>query len=66
VAAKKGDHVQLECGHEGRVIWLSADHKTIGVRGVSRRCRVCGKHSTGGWVPTCYLISISNGVKEGE
>ena len=65
VDMKKGDRFTLECGHKGRVVWVSPDRKTVGVRGVSRRCRVCGKRSSGGWVPTVYLISIDE-VEENE
>ena len=54
---KKGDRVTLECGHSGRIVWISSNRNSICVRGVSRRCQVCGKPTSGGWVPTCYLIS---------
>jgi hypothetical protein len=55
---KKGDLFTLECNHEGRIIWFSTDKKVFGVRGSSRSCQSCGKKTSGGWVPTIYLISI--------
>ena len=55
---KIGDRYKLECGHEGRVVWVSNDYKTIGVAGVRRSCSVCGKKSTGNWSPNVYLIAM--------
>ena len=55
---KKGDHYQLECGHEGRVIWINSNETVYGIRGSSRSCQSCGKKTSGGWVPTVYLITL--------
>ncbi len=55
---KKGDLFKLECGHEGRVIWISSDKAVVGVRGSSRSCQSCGKKTSGGWVSTVYLFSV--------
>jgi NMD protein affecting ribosome stability and mRNA decay len=54
---KKGDHYKLKCGHEGRVIWVSSNETVFGVRGSNRSCQSCGKKTSGGWVPTVYLIT---------
>ncbi len=54
---KKGDHYKLKCGHEGRVIWINSDETVFGVRGSNRSCQSCGKKTSGGWVPTVYLIT---------
>jgi len=56
VFLREGDRFRLECGHEGRVIWVSSDGKTFGVRGARRRCPVCGKGSSGAWTPTVYFF----------
>ena len=66
VDVKKGDRFTLECDHEGRIIWISSDRETICVRGINRRCKICGKSTSGGWVPTCYLISVNDVKKMGE
>lgn len=55
---QKGDHYQLKCGHEGRVIWVSSNETVYGVRGSSRSCQSCGKKTSGGWVPTIHLITL--------
>ncbi|UCH01683.1 MAG: hypothetical protein JSV20_07510 [Candidatus Bathyarchaeota archaeon] len=52
---KKGDRFELTCGHQGRVIWVSNEGTSFGVRGVRRGCRVCGKGTKGSWTPTVYL-----------
>ena len=55
---KYGDNFKLECGHDGKVIWMSPDNKTIGVRGVRRSCRICGKKSAGSWTPNVYIFEL--------
>ena len=55
---KYGDIFKLECNHEGKVIWISSDGNTIGVRGVRRSCRTCGKKSAGSWTPCVYIFSL--------
>jgi hypothetical protein len=65
VDMEKGDRFTLECGHEGRIIWVSPDKKVFGVRGSNRSCRFCGKKTSGGWVPTVYMISIDE-MEENE
>ena len=57
---KKGDRYTLKCGHSGRIVWVSSDREMICVRGVNRRCQVCGNKSSGGWVPIYYLITIDD------
>lgn len=61
---KKGDFFKLECGHEGRIIWISLDQKAFGVRGSNRSCRICGKKTVGGWVPTIYMFSVDETKKD--
>lgn len=49
----------LECGHTGNIIYRGNDkHKTIGVQGTDRKCKLCGKLSSkdGSWSPTVQLI----------
>jgi len=53
-----GDRYRLNCGHEGRIVWVSEDRKTIGVVGVNGSCRSCGKKSSGGWTPTVHLMQL--------
>lgn len=60
---KHGDTFRLECGHEGKVIWISSDGKRIGVRGVRRSCRTCGKKSAGSWSPNVYIVSLDEAEK---
>lgn len=55
---KKGDRYTLECGHNGRIVWVSSDRGMLCVRGENRRCQLCGKKSSSGWVPTYHLIPI--------
>lgn len=62
VYVKKGDSYSLKCGHEGRVIWINEKSKTIGVSGVKRSCRSCGKKTSGNWTPTVYLIQFNDEV----
>ena len=57
VFLKIGNKFTLECNHEGKIVWISPDEESFCVRGVNRSCRVCGKKSSGGWVPFVYLIS---------
>jgi hypothetical protein len=51
-----GDRVKLECGHQGRVVWLSEDGTTMAVKGSRRNCRTCYK-ATG--TATVYLRPIA-------
>ena len=53
---KVGDRFTLKCGHEGRVVFVSSDGKSFGVRGVKTNCHTCGKGSAGAWAPTVYLF----------
>ena len=55
---------ELECGHEGRTIWISLDKKAFAVRGSSRSCQICGKKTSGGWVPTVYMFSVDETKKD--
>lgn len=55
---KFGDAFALECNHEGKVIWVGSDGNTIGVRGVRRSCRICGKKSAGSWTPNVYIFTL--------
>ena len=55
---KFGDIFKLECNHDGKVIWISSDGNTIGVRDVRRSCRTCGKKSAGSWTPNVYIFSL--------
>ena len=48
---------RLECGHEGRVVWISPTGDTFAVKGVTRSCRICGKRTSGEWSPSVYLFS---------
>ncbi len=50
-----GDKFTLECGHEGRVVFISPDGKAFAVKGVRRKCRTCGKGASGAWAPTVYI-----------
>jgi hypothetical protein len=43
---KKGDRVLLECGHQGRVAWISEDGAQMAVKGTRRRCSKCYKNRT--------------------
>jgi hypothetical protein len=43
---KLGDRVKLECGHQGRVAWISEDGTTMAVKGTRRRCSACYKNRT--------------------
>lgn len=61
---KKGDLFRLECGHEGRIIWISPGEMAFGVRGSKRSCGFCGKKTAGGWVPTVYLYSKDKTEKD--
>ena len=61
---KVGDGYRLDCGHEGRVVWVSEDNKIIGVAGVNGSCRSCGKKSSGNWTPTVYLIRFNDEKRE--
>jgi hypothetical protein len=61
---QKGEHFKLECGHEGRIIWVSSNKTVFGVRGSNRSCQSCGKKTSGGWVPTIYLISVDADEKD--
>ena len=61
---KVGDRYKLDCGHEGRVIWVSGDRKTTGVAGVKRSCRSCGKKTSGDWTRTVYLIQFNDEKRE--
>ena len=54
---KKGDRYPLECGHKGRVVWMSSDGKAVSIKGTRRGCQVCGKMTSSGWVPLVYIIS---------
>jgi hypothetical protein len=54
----KGDRYMLECGHEGRIVWVSENSEIIGVSGVRRSCRTCGKKTSGNWSPYVYLINV--------
>ncbi|UCH37657.1 MAG: hypothetical protein JSV76_00280 [Candidatus Bathyarchaeota archaeon] len=56
---KKGDRYQLECGHEGRVVWINDNEDTMAVAGTRRSCRDCGKKTTGNWTPTVYLLQLN-------
>ena len=58
ISINKGDKFTLKCGHEGRVVWVSPDRKSLCVQGVRRSCRTCGKKSSGSWTPTTYLFAI--------
>ena len=60
---KKGDRYTLVCGHSGLVVWISVDHGMICIKGVNRSCRVCGKKSSGSWVPTYHLVPIDDTTK---
>ncbi len=55
---KYGDNFELECNHEGKVIWISSDGNTFGVRGVRRSCRTCFKGSTGNYTPYVYIFGL--------
>ena len=57
---KYGDTVLLKCGHEGKVIWVSSDGEKIGVRGVKRSCKTCGKKTSSSWSPNVYIVSLTN------
>ena len=59
IPIKTGDKFTLKCGHEGRVVWVSSDGKSLCVQGVRGSCRTCGKKSSGSWTPTVYLFSIT-------
>jgi len=49
-----GDEYQLDCGHPGKVIWISADEQSFAVQGKRRSCINCGKKTSGTWTPTVY------------
>ena len=55
---KIGDKFKLECGHEGKVVYVDSENK-IWVKGTRRGCRVCGKGAAGEWAPTVYLLTLS-------
>lgn len=57
VTVRKGDRIRLLCGHQGRVVWISADRTAYAVRGVRRRCAYCGKGSNTTWRPNVYLMT---------
>ena len=61
---KVGDGYRLDCGHEGRVVWISEDRKTIGVTGVNESCRSCGKTTSSNWTPTVYFIRFNDEERE--
>jgi hypothetical protein len=50
---KLGDRVKLECGHQGRVAWISDDGTRMAVKGTRRRCSACYKKSAN---VTVYLM----------
>jgi hypothetical protein len=56
VNLKEGNRFKLECGHEGRVVWVSSDGETFGVQGVRKSCTVCGKGPSSTWTPTVYFF----------
>ena len=56
IKLKVGDKYQLECGHEGKVIWLSSDEQSFAVQGKNRSCINCGKKTAGAWTPTVYTF----------
>lgn len=51
------DQVPLECGHLGRVVWISEDATTIAVRGTRRSCPTCYKDRGN---PNVYLVAASD------
>jgi hypothetical protein len=53
---KVGDEYQLDCGHIGKVIWISHDEQSFAVQGKRRSCIHCGKKSSGTWTPTVYTF----------
>jgi hypothetical protein len=53
---KVGDRYQLNCGHEGKVVWISPDEQSFAVQGRRRSCTSCGKKSSGAWTPTVYTF----------
>ncbi|MHA2428600.1 MAG: hypothetical protein ACXADB_11305 [Candidatus Hermodarchaeia archaeon] len=55
---KTGDKYQLECGHHGRIVWVSENKDVMAVAGVRRSCRSCGKKTSGNWTPTAYLMQL--------
>jgi hypothetical protein len=57
---KIGDKYNLECSHDGRIIWINENTNHIGVSGVRRSCRNCGKKTSGNWTPTVYLIQVND------
>jgi hypothetical protein len=54
---KIGDRVPLSCGHQGRVIWISEDGKTIAVKGSHSSCRTCYKAKGN---PTVHLRPVTS------
>ena len=62
---KKGEKFMLECNHEGKIVWVSQDKKTFGVKGVKRSCRICGKNPSSSWTPFVYLMVIDE-VEEND
>jgi hypothetical protein len=55
---KIGEKFKLECGHDGKVVYVDSASK-IWVKGTRRGCRVCGKGAAGEWAPTVYLLTLS-------
>jgi len=60
MSLKSGDKYKLECGHDGKIIWISSDQRSIGVRGIRKSCNTCGKKSTGTWSPNVYIFTIND------
>jgi hypothetical protein len=54
-----GDEYQLVCGHQGKVIWISADEQSFAVQGKHRSCINCGKKTSGSWAPTVYTFQAN-------
>jgi hypothetical protein len=53
---KVGDRVTLECGHLGRVIWISDDETVMAVKGSHSSCRTCYKAKGN---PTVHLRPVT-------
>jgi hypothetical protein len=56
---KVGEKYPLDCGHEGKVIWVSPDEQSFAVQGISRSCVSCGKNTKGAWTATVYTFQAS-------
>lgn len=61
---KVGDVVRSPCGHEGRIVWISEDGKTVAVKCMEKRCHYRVKHEWGRtkwkYVTPVYIVEASS------